>query len=258
MGGAPVVESDPLPAPTLPQKERRAILHSHNDYDQASPLFTALAARFESVEADVWQVWDQIKISHNGFSFKGTLRELYLDPLQKRVDVLGTVYGDGKPFYLWLDIKDFSYETMDLIHAQLQRYPMLTVFRDGEVAMGPVTVILTGNDSLKKNYVNKHPVRFATRDSNQWSKNPAPADNRWLWYALSWKKFFKWDGLGEMPAQERTTLRKLVETVRARGKRLRLWEAPDTTRVWNECMSADVDMLGTDRLVDLRQFTDAP
>jgi len=257
-GKSAVAENSPLPAPSYPLKDRVSLLHSHNDYERESPLFSALASRFDSVEADLWQVWDKILISHDGFTFKGSLRELYLDPLQKRVDELGSVYGDGKPFYLWLDLKDFSYELVDLLQVELARYSMFTVFRDGTEIAGPVIVVLTGNDWLKKHYASKYSVRFATRDSNKWDKKSAPVDNRWQWYALSWKDFFQWNGIGEMPAVERTKLQNLVSDVHARGKKLRLWDAPETTRVWNECIGARVDMLGTDRLLDLRMFMDAP
>ena len=81
------------------------VAHSHNDYEQRRPLLDALALGYRSVEADIWLRDSELWVSHKGRSLAGTLRELYLDPLQDRVDRLGSVHGDGEPFLLWLDLK---------------------------------------------------------------------------------------------------------------------------------------------------------
>jgi hypothetical protein len=39
-------------------------------------------------------------VSHLGIIFKGTLEDLYLKPLQERVNRWGSVHGDGRPFLL--------------------------------------------------------------------------------------------------------------------------------------------------------------
>src|ERR1700740_1989091 len=80
------------------------ILHSHNDYHQKRPLDDALAHHFDSVEADIWVHNNDLMISHLGFFYGGSLKALYLDPLQAKIKEHGSVYGDGKPFYLWIDI----------------------------------------------------------------------------------------------------------------------------------------------------------
>src|SRR5438046_1197290 len=81
-----------VPAALTPALLRTAgVGHSHNDYEQEQPLSDALRNGFYSVEADIWLVNHEILISHLGWFFTGALKELYLDPLQARVDRLGSV-----------------------------------------------------------------------------------------------------------------------------------------------------------------------
>ncbi|MBN2327313.1 MAG: hypothetical protein JXR73_09160, partial [Candidatus Omnitrophica bacterium] len=156
--------------------------HAHNDYEHERPLLDALDNRFYSVEADFWLVDDDILISHNRqenrADYKGTLKELYLDPLQKRVDEKGSVHGDGAPFYLWLDIKDGRDEARPVLHRLLSQYSMLTVFTDEAIHQRPVVAILTGDEQSKKAYVVEYTERYACRDGD-YSEDDPPADHRW-------------------------------------------------------------------------------
>src|SRR6266478_168041 len=96
-----IADSVPLsnaPPPVRPM----TVAHSHNDYEQRRPLLDALALGYRSVEADILLRDGELWVSHKGRSFVGTLRELYLDPLQARVDRLGSVGGgdeNGKRAY---------------------------------------------------------------------------------------------------------------------------------------------------------------
>ena len=70
---------------------------------------------------------------------------------------------------------------------------------------------------------------------------------------------FTWRGVGEMPADQRATLRRIVNTAHADGQRVRFWETPDLPgaardEVWSELLAADVDHINTDDLAGLRQF----
>src|SRR5258708_14631426 len=96
-----IADSAPLPDVPRPVTPMTAA-HSHNDYEQRRPLLDALALGYRSVEADIWLRDSELWVSHKGRSFTGTLRELYLDPLQARVDRLGSVHGAGGPLLLRL------------------------------------------------------------------------------------------------------------------------------------------------------------
>lgn len=200
------------------------------------------------MEADIWYHRGELRVSHVPFAFKGTLRQLYLEPLQKLVSQRGSVYGDGLPVYLWIDIKSSKPALRRLLSAQLSRYPMLR----GTHPM--VIAVLTGDEESKSAYMKDQVPPFACRDSNELQPSDPPGDAAWQWYSLRWHDFFDWDGGGEMPARERTALRALVKQVHAGGRSLRFWETPDSEELWAELLEGDVDMLGTDDLPRLRRF----
>jgi len=54
-------------------------------------------------------------------------------------------------------------------------------------------------------------------------------------------------------------LQALVDAVHRRGRRLRLYHLPEAESVWSEALDAGVDLLSTDDLQRLEQFsTPAP
>jgi hypothetical protein len=229
-----------------------SVAHSHNDYEQRRPLAQALEAGFPSVEADVWQRGREIVVSHHGFfelSDRGRLEDLYLKPLQERVDRLGSVLGDGQVFYLWIDLKDSSRGLTDGLHDLLARYPMFGVFADDWTRPGAVVAILTGDEDAKRRYTDEHPVRYACRDSNALGENDPAADQRWTWYALAWD-----DLVEESTATEhgfrsaRLRLRRAVERAHALGRRLRIYGIPERPAAWEAAITSGADLVGTDRI----------
>src|SRR5436309_2667646 len=63
-----------------------AFTHAHNDFAHRRPLIDALRARVYSVEADIWFEQGRLEVAHAGVAPRGTLEDLYLGPLQQRVD----------------------------------------------------------------------------------------------------------------------------------------------------------------------------
>ena len=238
--------------PQLLARGAFAVAHSHNDYEQQKPLEQALAAGFPSVEADVWLRGDEIVVSHHGFlefSDRGRLEDLYLRPLQRRVDQLGSVYGDSQVFYLWIDLKDSSRELTDALHRLLARYPMFTVFTDTEIRRGAVVAILTGDEEAKRRYTEEHQVRLACRDSNVLGDADPNSDGRWMWYALPWDDVVDASTVTERGSRAaQAQLRRVVERAHALGRRLRLYAVPERPDAWGPAIAAGVDLIGTDRI----------
>ncbi len=234
-----------------------AVAHSHNDYEQRVPLVDAVGARFPSVEADVWLRDGEIVVSHEPPGNRGRLEDLYLTPLQERVDQLGSVYGDGRPFYLWIDLKEFRPELTDALHALLKRYPMLSVFTDEAVIPGPVVAILTGDEAAKARYTDSHRVRLACRDSNRLRPGDAAADRRWTWYALPWSDVVEGYELGARQTVAHRRLRAVAEMVHRLGRRLRLYDVPERREAWTMAVAAGVDLISTDQIASFRSFLTA-
>jgi hypothetical protein len=250
-----IADSAPLPDARRPVTPMTAA-HSHNDYEQRRPLLDALALGYRSVEADIWLRDSELWVSHKGRSFTGTLRELYLDPLQARVDRLGSVRGDGEPFLLWLDLKSGEQELVLELRSLLARYPMLARMDGGNMKRAAVTVILTGDDNGKRAYTAGAGARYACRDSLELLEDEK-SDPLHLWYALDWTDWFSWDGEGPISSAERNRLRALVDAVHRQGRRLRLYRLPEAEGVWSEALDAGVDLLSTDELRRLERFLEA-
>jgi len=234
-----------------------SVAHSHNDYEQPRPLVQALEAGFESVEADVLLSGRQVVVSHGLFDFidRGSLDDLYLRPLQQRVDRLGSVYGDGRPFYLWIDLKGSSRDLTDALHELLARYRMFSVFTDERAYPGPVVAILTGDEEAKRRYTDEHPLRRACRDSNRFVASDPAADRRWTWYALKWDELIDGSSIEEEGASRREVpLRQVVERIHSLGRRLRVYAMPERRDAWEAAIAAGVDLIGTDRIQSFGEF----
>ena len=139
--------------------------HSHNDYYRERPLLDALEAGMLSIEADIFGVelpfvdeegvarafrelhiahdWEEIEGDVPGFArTKGTLAELYLDPLWEIYRRDGHVYPDAT-LLLHADMKTATACTWTVLENTLRNYPgLFTRFEldSGEVVEGPVTV----------------------------------------------------------------------------------------------------------------------
>src|SRR5436305_12198858 len=73
--------------------------HSHNDYEQARPFYTAYEAGFGSMEADIFLVNNDLLVAHEQkeLALHRTLDSLYLQPLQAAVlKNNGYAYKDRK------------------------------------------------------------------------------------------------------------------------------------------------------------------
>ncbi|HMP03121.1 MAG TPA: GDSL-type esterase/lipase family protein [Gemmatales bacterium] len=263
-GVRPVVyvplRSDDVP---VPARSARAtvIRHSHNDYFRARPLHDALAAGFDSVEADVHLVDGALLIGHDTWQLKPerTLESLYLKPLQE----LAAAHPQGRiqprtgHFYLLIDVKTEAEATYQALDAVLRRYPELfSEYRDGQFIPRAVTAIISGNMARQSLLNQSH--RFAGFDGREgevWSDIPVHA---MPWVSESWSKLFKWRGNSPMPDAEREKLAQFVGRAHTKGRLVRFWGVPERPDVWQELLDHQVDILGTDVPSRLTRFLEQP
>jgi hypothetical protein len=238
LAGALPVTSAPAP-----------MAHAHNDYEHEHPLYDALAHGFRSVEADVYLRGGRIVVSHIGLGSRGTLRELYLDPLARIVEQHGgSVYGDGRPFYLWIDLKEDRADLQAALLAELMPRAMLTRFDDSGEHPGAVTVVLTGDSDAGRALVAGAAPRPFVRDDENFDPDERPADWRWRAYSLEYDRYLSWDGEGQPDEQEVARLRCIVASTHARGRMVRLFAAPETPAFWRLAVELGVDFISSDDL----------
>ncbi|MGW5427335.1 phosphatidylinositol-specific phospholipase C/glycerophosphodiester phosphodiesterase family protein [Streptomyces sp. NPDC004059] len=240
--------------------------HAHNDYEHPRPLFDALDHRFNSVEADIFLVGDELLIGHDSSELdpSRTLESLYLDPLAARVRAdHGSVYrGWRRPLQLLIDIKTEGSSTYLELDRHLRRYPHLfTRYAHGRVHPGPVTAVISG-DRAARIPMEAQDERRAFYDGRLTDLgSTAPASFISL-ISDNWTQNFTWSGEGAFPDAERQKLRNITAAAHARGQQVRFWATPDAAgpardALWTELLAAGVDYLNTDDLAGLENFLDA-
>jgi hypothetical protein len=235
--------------------------HAHNDYLHDPPLLGALEHGFTSVEADVYLVADKLCVAHDPdkISPERTLQSLYLDPLRQRVKANeGRVYRGGSRFLLFVDLKSAAEPTYLRLHETLTEYrDTLTTFGPQGRKDGAVLVVVSGNRPLE--LMRSQSVRYAAYDGRVTDlDSDIPADLILL-ISDQWTRYFTWRGDGSMPPQQRQKLSDIVQKAHAKGRLVRFWATPDLRSaareaVWQELLSAGVDLLNSDDLKGLQEF----
>jgi hypothetical protein len=230
--------------------------HAHNDYEHKRPLLDALEQGFCSVEADVYLDGEQLLVAHTPRDLKPerTLEKLYLIPLKERVRANGgRVYRDGPGFYLLIDVKTEAKATYAAVDKVLARYgDMLSVTRDGKFQVGAVTVVLSGNRAQET--IKRQKVRYVGLDGRPSDLDSEAPAHLLPWISTSWGSVFRWKGAGPMAAAERDKLNEFVRKAHQHGRKVRFWATPEKPEVWRELLAAEVDLINTDRLAELRRF----
>ncbi len=242
-----LLADQPIPLPTA---------HAHNDYLHDRPLLDALDQGFCSVEADVFLVDGILLVAHTRaeLSPERTLKALYLDPLRARIEKSNSsVYGDGKPFTLLIDLKSTGEATYEALDQLLSEYrEVLTRMENGVEHAGPVVAIISGN----------RPVEMVAADNTRYVGIDGRLSDLESEYSVpllplisdNWSLHFRWRGEGEIPAQELEKLNRLIDTIHQQKRRVRFWATPDTREAWKVLRDAGVDLINTDDLVGLRKF----
>ncbi len=229
--------------------------HSHNDYAHPRPLLDALDAGFYSIEADIWYAGGRFEVKHMSWDASlGTVEELYLAPLQARVDAQGgSVHGDGRPATLWLDLQDDDAQLPASLEALLAKYPMISSYDGATKTPGAVDVLLTGEAKPKQAFA-AQAVRHAARDSNDFTPQDPPSDGAWTAYALEWGTYVGWDGTGSVPKAADLRMRCIAAKAHALGRTVRFYAAPDRAELWQAAIDRGVDFIHTDHLQDARAY----
>jgi hypothetical protein len=242
------------PAKNSPRPLVRA--HAHNDYAHKRPLLDALDHGFCNVEADIWLVKGELLVAHTPLEWTNTrtLQKLYLDPLRERIKAnSGKVHKDEPPFFLMIDIKTNAKETYEALAKVLEDYAdILTVTRDGKIEAKAVTIVISGNRDVKT--IGEQKTRYAAIDGRPSDLEGDSSASLIPWISDAWKSHFKWNGVGQMPDDERKKLREFVARAHKQGRKVRFWAAPETEAAWAELLAAGVDLLNTDKLAELQKF----
>ena len=216
MAGVDVRGDDPVPVPRA---------HAHNDYLHKRPLLDALDQGFGSVEADVFLVDGELLVGHTRFELSAdrTFRSLYLEPLRDRIGKhQGSVYGDGRPLILLIDIKSDAKTTYQVLDRQLAEYkPMLARVEQGRVAKGAVLAIVSGNRAT--DLIAADPTRYVGIDGRLTDLESDQPEHLLPLISDNWQRHFQWRGEGPMPHSDQEKLQRVIKQAHAKQRRVRFW-----------------------------------
>lgn len=205
-----------------------------------------------SVEADVFFRDGAVRVGHESDALVGTFAALYLDPLRERVAAMGgSVYGDGAPFTLWIDLKENSAALRDGLRALLDLQPRLSIFTGDGKHDDAITVILTGDADAKRAMTASVPRPFA-RDENSFSVADAPrtTSDPHVAYALDWDA---WVGRGAANEQSQR-MACIVGKAHHDGRAVRFFHAPDRSAEWSAQLAHGADFVGADAIAELASY----
>ncbi|OQP60753.1 alkaline phosphatase [Niastella populi] len=223
--------------------------HSHNDYQQSAPLFSAYNLQFGSVEADVMLANDELLVAHTERDIPQhrTLEELYLKPIQGYIQTnKGYPYADtSRSLVLMVDIKSEAIPALNKIIDLLQKYPELT-------RSPKFKVLISGNKPYPNTYIS-YPsfVVFDGLLSNRYSKE---ALSRIAMLSDNFINYSKWKGNGPIPEKDLERLQKNINKAHSLGKLVRLWNVPDFDDAWTEVLKLGVDYIDSDSIKALAAF----
>ncbi|KAJ9148443.1 Altered inheritance of mitochondria protein 6 [Pleurostoma richardsiae] len=250
--------------------------HSHNDYWRRIPLFSALHAGCIGVEADVW--WfdddrhrDHLYIGHHPAALqrKRTFESLYINPLVKileRQNPSTEFYNDtsrgvfdtdpSQSLTLLVDVKTDGASTWPMVVEQLEplrERGWLSVFDNGKVRYGPITVVGTGNapfDQIIQNSTYRDVFFDAPLDKLEGSSFDT-SNSHYASVSLRHAVGQVWPG-GLTPAQLET-IRNQIRQAHERGLKARYWSLPAwpinaRNHIWQVLEEEGIDLLNVDDL----------
>lgn len=225
------------------------IIHSHNDYEQKQPFFAAYNLGFDSIEADLYLKDGELCVAHDlkDVSTERTLRKLYIEPLLAKIQENGGYpYPNKKPLHLLLDLKTQGEEIMQVLDAQLKPY---------KKELRHVRISISGDMPKPEEFQNYDKMfSFDGRKSLTYSKK---AFKRIYMVSASFTDFGKyWAGKEALPQEVADKISIFVNEMHKKNKKIRLWGTPNTMLGFETLKALQVDVIGTDDLLLLRNFID--
>lgn len=232
-----------------PKSYSTANAHSHNDYQQSSPLFNAYNLQFGCIEVDVILANDELLVAHTQRDVPQhrLLEELYLKPIQGYIQTnKGYPYADtSRPLMLMIDVKSDAVPTLNKIIDVLQKYPEL-------IRTPKFKVLISGNKPDPATYIS-YPsfVVFDGLLSTRYSKD---ALTRIAMLSDNFITYSNWKGTGPIPGNVFERLQKLITRAHGLGKQVRLWNVPDFDDAWTKVIELGVDYIDSDSIKALAAF----
>jgi alkaline phosphatase len=223
--------------------------HSHNDYVNPIPFYTAFQAGFGSIEADIFLINDSLFVGHElaDIKAKRTLEKLYLQPIDSCIkEHKGWVYpSHSASLQLLIDVKLEAVSTLKKLIDLLKKYPSITQCES-------LKIVITGN--------RPSPALFDSYPDYIWFDGILSQDysvkalTKIVLFSDNLQEYVHWNGNNSLLIDETNILHKAIEKAHQLHKPIRFWNAPDTQLAWEEFKRLGVDFINTDHIQSLAKF----
>lgn len=218
-------------------------IHSHNDYEQAVPFWLAFSAGCASIEADIFLHKNSLVVAHSFAEItpQKTLKALYLEPINLLIAKEGFA---NRKLQLLIDIKSDAAITLEKLMEELQNYPAITTQES------PIRLVISGNrPNNYKDYPN-----FIWFDHQELGNLSSVSLEKVGLVSFSFKNFSNWNGVGELPFEDKQKLMAVIKQVHLYKKAIRFWATPDTPTAWKTLADLNVDFINTDQPFRCKNF----
>jgi len=212
-------------------------IHSHNDYQQNVPFWSAYANGLNSIEVDVFLKNDTLFVTHGELEIKKdrTIENLYLEPIQK---ALALKFSEQQELQLLVDIKSDTYSTLKKLITVLERYPDI-------IHNNNISIVISGNRPKVGEYLN-YPEYIKFDHQSLKSPNEEKVWDKIALISLNFKMFSRWNGKGRLTADDYKRVKDVIDRAHSYEKPFRFWGTPDSKTAWKAFRDLGVDFINTD------------
>ncbi len=230
------------------QESRTFQLHSHNDYLQTVPFWTAYSAGASSIEVDVILQEGKLMAAHEPETInpKRTLESLYLDPISEglKSGVISSI-----DFHLLVDLKTEAYATLEVLLGSMANYGEVLYSKGNPTGL---KLIISGNRPKPEDYQKYPDWMFFDYQSKELTKD-LPWEKIGM-VSMSFSRFSVWNGKGRMVESERQEVQNFIDLVHSFDKPVRFWGSPDSKSAWKAFYEMGEDYINTDHPIAAAEY----
>jgi alkaline phosphatase len=207
---------------TQPRKYTMQNVHSHNDYEQSRPFYTAYEFGAGSIEADILLRDGELYVAHDSAGIRSdrTLAKMYLEPLQQMKSI--------RKLILLIDIKTAAQPTLEALTSLVKKYDKLT-------GSNKLKIVISGN---------RPPI-------DQWTSYPA-----WVFFDGRPNENYDEAALARVGMisdnfkrySDEKKLDEVVKQAHKLKKPIRFWATAANAETMIQLMKLRVDLINTDNI----------
>tara|TARA_R110002050_G_scaffold286468_3_gene436929 strand:+ start:14752 stop:16551 length:1800 start_codon:yes stop_codon:yes gene_type:complete len=222
---------------TYSQENEIHKIHSHNDYEQAIPFWTAYTNGISSIEVDIFLKNDMLYVTHDPSEIKKgrTLENLYLEPLQNAIKLQ---LGNQQEIQLLIDVKSEATTTLKKLTETLEKFPDLINVKN-------ISFVISGNRPNPENYLDYPKYILFDYQSLENISDPN-IWNKVALVSLPFNTYSNWNGKGRLTKEDYEKVATAIHKAHSFKKPFRFWGAPDSKTAWKAFTDLGVDFINTD------------